>query len=394
MDHMKLIGTLQDIKDEGRTVCYILHHPVFKETSSTTKVRVAFDGSAKTSTDSSLNDSLLTGPVIQDDLLDLMIRFRNHTVALVADVAKMYRQVRIHPDDTPLQRILWRSSQISPNQIFELQTITYGLSSSSFIETRVLKQLASDVGGKYEHAGTVVSNDFYMDDFLSGADTVEEAKRLRNDVQSLMAEGEFELRKWSSNSSEVLSGLSPDALEGQSTLYFEAEQKVKTLGVAWETGTDCLRVDIPTLREEEHWTKRRIFSTIAQLYDPLGLVSPVVAWAKIQMQHLWLVSVDWDDKIPYEICGNWKDFYEQLPLLQSFKVPRCVLVRQSSNSHFHVFCDARSINGEGEHIVQLITSKSRVALWKTGQINHISFHPTKMFSSDEKRFWYYKYGPN
>ncbi|XP_062540858.1 uncharacterized protein LOC134208912 [Armigeres subalbatus] len=189
------------------------------------------------------------GPVIQDDLLDLIIRFRKHTVALVADVAKMYRQVRIHP----------------------LQ-----------------------------------------------------------------------------------------------------QQKVKTLGVAWETGTDCLRIDIPTLREEEHWTKRLIFSTIAQLYDPLGLVSPVVAWAKIQMQHLWLVSVGWDDKIPYEICGNWKDFYEQLPLLQSFKVPRCVFVPQSTNFHFHVFCDAseagygaciyaRSTNGEGEHILQLIASKSRVA---------------------------------
>ncbi|XP_062541543.1 uncharacterized protein LOC134209562 [Armigeres subalbatus] len=372
MGHMKLIGTLQDIKDEGRTVCYLPHHPVFKETSSTTKVRVVFDGSAKTSTGSSLNDSLLTGPVIQDDLLDLMIRFRKHTVALVADVAKMYRQVRIHPDDTPLQRILWRSAPTSPIQIFELQTVTYGLSPSSFIATRVLKQLASDVGSKYDHAGTVVSNDFYMDDFLSGADTVEEAKRLRNDVQSLMAEGGFELRKWSSNSSDVLSGLPPDALEDQSTLYLDAEQKVKTLGVAWETGTDCLRVDIPTPREEKHWTKRLIFSTIAQLYDPLGLVSPVVAWAKIQMQHLWLVYIDWDDKIPYEICGNWKNFYEQLPLLQSFKVPRCVFVPQSTNSHFHVFCDAseagygaciyaRSTNGEGEHILQLIASKSRVA---------------------------------
>ncbi|XP_062556706.1 uncharacterized protein LOC134221530 [Armigeres subalbatus] len=141
MGHMKLIGTLQDIKDEGRTVCYLPHHPVFKETSSTTKVRVVFDGSAKTSTGSSLNDSLLTGPVIQDDLLDLMIRFRKHTVALVADVAKMYRQVRIHPGDTPLQRILWRSAPTSPIQIFELQTVTYGLSPSSFIATRVLKQL-------------------------------------------------------------------------------------------------------------------------------------------------------------------------------------------------------------------------------------------------------------
>ncbi|XP_062703955.1 uncharacterized protein LOC134286359 [Aedes albopictus] len=222
MDHMRLVGTVKDVKDEGRTVFYLPHHPVFKESSSTTKVRVVFDGSAKTTTGCSLNDALLTGPVIQDDLIDLMIRFRKHSIALVADVAKMYRQVRIHPDDTPLQRILWRFNQDEPIQIFELQTVTYGLSPSSFIATRALKQLANDVGSKYEHAATAVTEDFYMDDFLSGEDSVAKAKILRDEVQSLMAEGGFELRKWSSNSPEALCDLPPDALEGQPTISKKA----------------------------------------------------------------------------------------------------------------------------------------------------------------------------
>ncbi|XP_058840653.1 uncharacterized protein LOC131696123 [Topomyia yanbarensis] len=372
MGHMQLIGEMEDTLDEGRTTYYLPHHPVFKESSSTTKVRVVFDGSAKTTTNHSLNDTLLTGPVIQDDLLDIMIRFRKHAVALVADVAKMYRQVRIHPEDASLQRILWRFDQAEPIKVYELQTVTYGLAPSSFLATRVLKQLAIDAGDKYKYAGPAVKKDFYMDDFLSGAESISKAKRLRSEVQSLMAEGGFDLRKWSSNQPEALADLPSTALEEQSTLHFDAETKVKTLGVVWETGTDQLCVEIRATEYDDQWTKRKIFSEIAQLYDPLGIVSPVIAWAKIRMQHLWSVNVDWDDPIPREIESKWNDFHSQLPLLKQYKVPRYIFTPEATTVQFHVFCDAsevgygaciysRSASKEGKAQIQLIAAKSRVA---------------------------------
>ncbi|XP_058817818.1 uncharacterized protein LOC131681124 [Topomyia yanbarensis] len=127
-------------------VFYLPHHAVLKDSSTTTKVRSVFDGSAKTSTGYSLNDALLIGPVIQDDLLSLVIRFRKYKVALLADIEKMYRQVSIHPDDRPLQRVLWRFSQDEPIAKYELTTVTYGLAPSSFLATRTLKQLADDEG--------------------------------------------------------------------------------------------------------------------------------------------------------------------------------------------------------------------------------------------------------
>ena len=74
------------------TECYYLpHHPVLKETSTTTKIRVVFDGSTKTTSGFSFNESLCVGPVVQDDLLDQLLRFRTYRVALVGDIAKMYR---------------------------------------------------------------------------------------------------------------------------------------------------------------------------------------------------------------------------------------------------------------------------------------------------------------
>ncbi|XP_058817192.1 uncharacterized protein LOC131680498 [Topomyia yanbarensis] len=372
LGHMKRIGTVEDSRDEERLVCYLPHHPVFKESSSTTKVRVVFDGSTKTSTNRSLNDALLTGPVIQDELLDIMLRFRKHAIAVVADVEKMYRQIRIHPEDASCQRILWRFEPSEPIQIFELLTITYGLSPSSFMATRVLKQLALDGASEHEAASLAVAEDFYMDDFLSGADSVENARRLKHEVQNLMAKGGFQLRKWSSNAPEALEDLPAKATDGPSMFYFEKEPKVKTLGVAWETDVDRFCIEVRDVKNNEQWTKRKIFSAIAQLYDPLGLVSPVIAWAKIHMQRLWLASVDWDDPVPDDVSARWEEFYVQLPELRSFKVSRYLFQPETENIQFHVFCDAsevgygaciyaRSTGKDGHNKATLIISKSRVA---------------------------------
>lgn len=371
LGHMKCIGEVTDPSlDEGKTVCYLPHHPVFKDSSSTTKVRVVFDGSAKTSTNYSLNEALLTGPTVQEELLDLMLRFRNHAIALVADVAKMYRQILVHEDDRSLQRILWRFDQSETVKVYELQTVTYGLAPSSFLATRVLKQLALDSGSKYKLATNAVLEDFYMDDFLSGADTKEEAVTLQGEVQALVAEGGLQLRKWSSNSPEVLRHLPADALGGETMLYFETEQKIKTLGVGWETGSDQLCIEVQSCTTD-HWTKRKIFSAIAKLYDPLGLISPVVAWAKIRMQHLWLVTVDWDDPVPEDISRKWEEFASQLSLLGAYGVSRFIWLLSPETVQFHVFTDAseagygaciyaRSTKQEQTRI-ELIAAKSRVA---------------------------------
>ena len=101
------LGHMEPVKSQERkTTCYFLpHHPVFKETSTTTKTRVVFDGGAKTSNGLSLNDILQVGPTVQQDLYSIVLRFRTHQVCFTADIAKMYRQIIVHPEDRNLQRI-------------------------------------------------------------------------------------------------------------------------------------------------------------------------------------------------------------------------------------------------------------------------------------------------
>ncbi|XP_062557810.1 uncharacterized protein LOC134222666 [Armigeres subalbatus] len=186
-----------------------------------------------------------------------------------------------------------------------------------------------------------------------------------------MAEGGLHLRKWSSNKLEVLDDPTKELGKGPPTMRFEPE-KIKTLGVAWEMEPDQFGVEVLTLNIDEQWTKRKVFSAIAQLYDPLGLVSPVVAWAKIRMQHLWLIAVDWDDVVPGDICVKWQEFYQQLPLLRSFKVPRYLFTPDATDVQFHIFSDAselaygacmyaRSTSKDGTIKTELISAKSRVA---------------------------------
>jgi len=198
------LGHMEPVNSqEGKPTYYLPHHPV-KETSSTTKTRVVFDGSAKTSNALSLNDILQVGPTVQQDLYSLVLRFRTHQVCYTADIAKMYRQVVVHPEDRALQRILWRYSSEEPIQEYRLTTVTYGTSSAPFLATRCLKKLADDNRCQYPRADQVLSNDFYVDDLLSSTSTTEYTIKVQQELISLLQTAGLTLRKWASNHSTFL----------------------------------------------------------------------------------------------------------------------------------------------------------------------------------------------
>ncbi|GFQ81674.1 retrovirus-related Pol polyprotein from transposon 17.6, partial [Trichonephila clavata] len=128
LGHMELILSIDsDVENQHY---YIPHHFVINESSLTTKLRVVFDASAKTSSGVSLNDLLMSGPKTQEDLICILLRFRFHNIAVTADIKMMYRQVNIHPEDRDFQRIFWRDSRGNEIQTFRLNTVTYGTTSA------------------------------------------------------------------------------------------------------------------------------------------------------------------------------------------------------------------------------------------------------------------------
>ena len=147
----------------------------------------------------SLNDTLLIGFVLQDGLIDIIIRFCTYKIALTADLQKMYRQVLIQENDRDFQRILWRFSPEQPVQDYRLNTVTYGQACASYLAVCCLRQLDEEDKESYPLASHTLLNDTYVDDIISGASTIENARSLQE--QLTMFVRERTARKNSSESS-------------------------------------------------------------------------------------------------------------------------------------------------------------------------------------------------
>ncbi|XP_024886642.1 uncharacterized protein LOC112464084 [Temnothorax curvispinosus] len=180
-------------------VCYLPHHGVMREASSSTKLRVVFNGSAALPSGDSLNRYLRAGPNLLPALADVLLRWRRYRYVLATDVEKMYRQILVHEEDRDLQRILWRYHTDEKIREYILNTVTYGLTCSPFQAIRALLQLAEDEKERFPLAALALLGARYMDEVLSGADTLEEAMALRQQLTELCAAGGFPLRKWSAN---------------------------------------------------------------------------------------------------------------------------------------------------------------------------------------------------
>lgn len=207
---------------------FLPHHGVIRESSATTKLRVVFDGSAKSTSGISLNDTLKVGANMQDTITDIILRFRMHVIAITADLQKMYRQVLVHNQDRNYQRILWRFSATDAIREFNLNTVTYGLACAPFLAIRCVRHLASSANDEFRQASHVLLNDLYVDDILTGVSCKNEAIKLISQLKTLLNSDGFEPHKWHSNCTEVLEA--SNRVDESATVTINVDT-VKTLGL-------------------------------------------------------------------------------------------------------------------------------------------------------------------
>ncbi|GAB1869290.1 Gag-pol protein [Camponotus japonicus] len=121
----------------------------------------------------------------------------------------------------------------------------------------------------------------YVDDIFGGADSPSEARDIIQQLTRLCDAGGFPLQKWSSNCPELL----PKSNEGRPTDVEIDPTLCKILGLVWRPCSDTLHFS-STISGTVTFTKRAIASDIAKLYDPLGLISPILIRAKTILQDL------------------------------------------------------------------------------------------------------------
>ncbi|XP_066261208.1 uncharacterized protein [Euwallacea similis] len=282
LGHMTLQGPIErDISIPNNS--YFLPHSAVLKNSITTKYRVVFDASCKTSSGISLNDTLLVGPVVQDDLYSILIRLRLRKIVLSADIKMMYRCIKIHEEERNFQKILWRANLNDPINVYKLNTVTYGTSSAPFQATRCLIELAERNKDRYPRTAEIIKRSFYMDDLLVSIDSETDALQIYRELDDILSQANFKLRKWSFNSSIVLNSiLQANSNENHDNLILPHEDKhLKTLGISWDPKQDTLKYSVNIKYEPSRVTKRTILSKISQIFDPLGLIGPALTRAKL-----------------------------------------------------------------------------------------------------------------
>ncbi|XP_043474491.1 uncharacterized protein LOC122506410 [Leptopilina heterotoma] len=235
-------------RDNSLTTYYFPYHGILREQSTTTSLRVVFNGSSPSTTCASFNSISHTGAKLQKDISDVL---------------------------------LWKTS-------YQLTTVTYGTKSASFLAVRVLLQLIQDEGHRFPLAVPVLLNNRYVDDIYGGADELIQLKNIAKELMELLISG-----KGSTNHSHLID-----------------HTQTKVLGLSWFPRSDQFKFLTETTTPlDQGKSKRSILSEVSQLFDPLGFLFPVIIRAKMLLQELWLNKLGWDDPLNFRKSQFHFDFY-------------------------------------------------------------------------------------
>ena len=334
---------------------YLPHHAVIRQDKQTTKVRIVYDGSAKsTSTPFSLNDCLMTGPNLIPKLFNILVKFRWNIVAVTADIEKTFLMIGIRPSDRDMLRFLWfcnPEQPVSEVTHFRFTRLVFGLRPSPAILSCVISHHLRKYHEKYPELVQSIESSLYVDDLIAGEDTVEQAFNLYAKAKKFMADGNFNLRKWNSNSTELLAKIrmaeqqelkghatpSPDSvlphqdrscdkslvsLGGSNNVESELS---KLLGVTWNSDTDqfmfCFSELIAYVNELPA-TRCSVLKVSAKIFDPLGLISPFVVRLKMLFRMLCIEGRSWDESLVGSAKEQWNCFTNELKTLDKIRIPR------------------------------------------------------------------------
>ncbi|GFW34526.1 uncharacterized protein TNCV_1463771 [Trichonephila clavipes] len=189
-----------------------------------------------------------------------------------------------------------------------------------------------DEEANFPIAASVLRNNLYMDDVLCGAATLEEAIVLRQQLKGILKSAGMELHKLCANHEK----LSPDP---EQNYNFATLTETKTLGVSWKPNLDCLLIKVKVCLDSSY-TKRDVLSTIAKIFDPVGLVAPVISKAKVFLQLLWRSKLEWNGLLPAAEYREWHQFLVSLENINNIEIPRRILVAFPEVIEIHGFADA------------------------------------------------------
>ena len=264
------------------------------------QVRVVFDCSALYNNES-LNKNLLQGPDQLNSLIGVLTRFRKEDVALTCDIEQMFHSFHVTPSCRDFLRFLWFENNDLDDAIteFRMNVHLFGAVSSPAIANYSLHKTAETGRAEFgEKAADFLRRNFYVDDGITSVPTTSEAVELIENSQALCASAKLRLHKFASNRKDVLVALPKDDRAKDLKdldLRHDALPIQRSLGTYWCIESDTLGFHIEL--KDKPLSRRGILSTISSVYDPLGIVSPVILTGKQILQDL--CSQRWIGTTPF-----------------------------------------------------------------------------------------------
>ena len=292
------------------------------------KVRRVLNGASKFH-GTSLNKSLLVGPDLLQNLILVLLQFRQHKYAVSADIEGMFLQVGALARDQISLRFLWREDTTSDLVVHQYTRHIFGARDLPTCANFALRKTATDTMSTYPEAASVVNEKFYMDDYLDSFENVTHAIKISRNLVSLLKMGGFNLTKFVSNADEITSAMNPEESETSSSpikeIYNGAEQSSHVIGLKWDHVKDTLVVSRGVDRPlDKAITQRTVLSFVSSVFDPVWLVVPYTVRARLLLKDIWKISgQSWDDELPEDIRDKFLEWHSGLPLLGQLTIPRC-----------------------------------------------------------------------
>ena len=376
--YIKLLDEIpEDIRKKflDKEVQYFLPWRIqFKPGSASTPARPVFDASSGTrrrpdgSGGRCLNDLVCKGPIDTLDLMRVTLRFMIGSIALVADLTKMYNQFHLVPEYWNLQRILFKEglNPESPAQQAVVSTLIYGVKSTSCQSETGLDDIAEHVKYEKPEVSKILKDGRYVDNILESKNTIEEAKSLGEDTAevldrlSLSTKG-FTYSGEDPQPEETIDGVSMD-INGYRwfpkldiiepkvpPLHFGKKLRGRVIGAEYfEAGGNFAKMDahVPS-----KLTRRMIVSKRASLYESLGKLEPIKAKLKIDEREAVILTNSWDDAVPTVMRNKWIQNFLLIEQMRGLRYTRARIPSTAMDTKMRLI----TLVDAAEQIVMVVT---------------------------------------
>ena len=367
---------------------YISHLAVQNPKSTSTPVRIVFN-SSQTFRGTSLNACLAKGPESYlNDLLGILLRWREERVALVADIKKMYNSIFINEIEQRTHRFLWRGLEQRDPDVYIILRVNMGDRPAAAISSEAIYKTADLFHKEYPRVAELLKGSTYVDDIVDSFPSHSSAMETAKGTNTVLQNAGFKVKCW------LFSG-EPDKrieLEDQPTAV--EPKPTQVLGVHWNSSSDVItfttnlnfstkkkgvytKADLTetefTKQMPEVLTRRIVLEQTMKIYDPLGILCPFTMRAKQLLRETWTLKLDWDDQLPQLMREQWTKFFKEMFKLSKLEYPRClrpddavgspqlIILSDGSAAAYGFSAYARWKLNSGGFSCSLIMAKCRIA---------------------------------